>query len=140
MKKTGIFVIVGILVIVLIVAFSGNKKGTVMEDTTATEDTQSEATIAVKEFTVSGANMAFSPNGLVVNKGDTVRIVFDNTETGTMMHDFVIDEFDARTNIIKGGEQSVVEFVADKAGTFVYYCSVGNHREQGMVGTILVVE
>ena len=31
-----------------------------------------------------------------------------------------------------------VQFIADKAGTFEYYCFVGNHRQMGMVGTLTV--
>jgi uncharacterized cupredoxin-like copper-binding protein len=31
-----------------------------------------------------------------------------------------------------------VQFVADKTGTFEFYCSVGNHRQMGMVGTLVV--
>ena len=31
-----------------------------------------------------------------------------------------------------------VTFIADQEGSFEYYCSVGNHREEGMVGTLIV--
>lgn len=31
-----------------------------------------------------------------------------------------------------------VTFVADETGTFEYYCSVGNHRGQGMIGKLIV--
>ena len=36
------------------------------------------------------------------------------------------------------GQIDEVEFVVDKAGTFEYYCSVGNHRQMGMVGKLIV--
>src|SRR3989344_1215673 len=90
---------------------------------------------AVKEFTVEGSPFKFVPNVINVKKGDTVRVTFKNV-TGT--HDFVIDEFDVRTNQIGEGEEEEVEFIADKAGTFEYYCSVGNHRAMGMVGKLIV--
>lgn len=89
----------------------------------------------VKEFTVTGTPFEFSMKEIRVAKGDTVRIVFKN-EKGT--HDWNIDEFNAATKVIKTGEQDIVEFVADKSGTFEYYCSVGNHRELGMVGNLIV--
>ena len=56
------------------------------------------------------------------------------------MHDWVIDEFSARAKQIQAGETDTVEFVANKKGTFEYYCSVGNgfHRQQGMVGKLIV--
>ncbi|MDO8658241.1 MAG: plastocyanin/azurin family copper-binding protein [Candidatus Levybacteria bacterium] len=40
------------------------------------------------------------------------------------------------------GQTDTVEFTADTAGTFEYYCSVGNgyHKEQGMVGTLVIEE
>ena len=90
---------------------------------------------AVKEFTVTGSAFKFAPATLTVNKGDTVRITFKNTG-GT--HDFVIDELGVKTQVINTGQEEVVEFVADTAGTFEYYCSVGNHRQMGMVGTLTV--
>ena len=85
---------------------------------------------AVKEFTVTGSAFKFAPATLTVNKGDTVRITFK--------HDFVIDELGVKTQVINTGQEEVVEFVADTAGTFEYYCSVGNHRQMGMVGTLTV--
>lgn len=90
---------------------------------------------SVKEFTVEGSSFAFAPKTMVVNKGDTVKITFTN-KVG--FHDFVIDEFNARTKQIKAGESEVITFVADRVGTFEYYCSVGTHRAQGMVGTLTV--
>ena len=39
---------------------------------------------------------------------------------------------------INGGETDSIEFVADKVGTFEYYCSVGQHRSMGMVGKLTV--
>ena len=40
--------------------------------------------------------------------------------------------------IITQGKEAVVQFLADKTGTFQYYCSVGKHRSMGMWGTIIV--
>lgn len=54
------------------------------------------------------------------------------------MHDFVVDELKIKTAVINNGQEDFVEFTADKAGTFEFYCSVGNHRAMGMVGKITV--
>jgi plastocyanin len=70
-----------------------------------------------------------------VKKGDTVKITFKNTGG---FHDLKIDEFKVATKQLQGGASEVVTFVADKAGTFEYYCSVGNHRAMGMKGTLTV--
>lgn len=88
-----------------------------------------------KTVKVTGSNFKFNPAEIRVKKGDTVKIVFTNSG-GT--HDFVIDEFNVRTPVIEGGETAEVEFVADKTGTFEYYCSVGQHRQMGMVGNLIV--
>jgi nitrosocyanin len=91
----------------------------------------------VKSFTVTGSNFKFAPTTLSVKKGDTVKITFVNSSG---FHDFRIDEFKVATKQIKSGSQETVSFVADKAGTFEYYCSVGNHRAMGMKGTLTVAE
>ena len=99
---------------------------------------ESDAEGLVKTFEVSGtASFDFDPAEIRVKQGDTVRIVF--TSTGGM-HDFVIDEFDVKTKILQAEESETIEFVASEAGTFEYYCSVGNHRQMGMVGKLVVEE
>ena len=92
---------------------------------------------AEKDFTVTGKNFSFSPSTLSVKKGDTVKITFKNAGG---MHDFKIDEFNVATSRINDGQEATVTFVADKAGTFNYYCSVGTHRSMGMQGTLTVTE
>src|SRR3989344_2793385 len=82
-------------------------------------------TTAVKEFIVKGSNYKFESATLNVKKGDRVKIILDNVEG---FHDLKIDEFGVATKKINGGETDSIEFVADKVGTFEYYCSVGQHR------------
>lgn len=89
----------------------------------------------VKEFTVSGTNYAFSPTVLNVNKGDTVKITFKDING---FHDLKIDEFNVATKKLNTSNEQTVTFVADKAGSFEYYCSVGSHRAMGMKGTLIV--
>jgi len=96
-----------------------------------------ETAPGVKEFTVTGKNFAFDATTLAVNKGDTVRITFKNMEG---FHDWKIDEFNASTKQLKSPGEETIEFVADKAGSFEYYCSVGKHRAMGMKGTLTVTE
>jgi nitrosocyanin len=110
-----------------------------MTGTTASSSATSTATgsvsSTVKTFTVEGGNFYFAPKTLTVNKGDTVTITFKNSGG---IHDFKIDEFNVATARISGGQSQTVTFVADKAGSFEYYCSVGTHRQMGMVGTLTV--
>ena len=72
---------------------------------------------------------------ITVKKGDIVKITFVSADGS---HDWVLDAFDARTPIINSGKSAVVEFVASQSGQFEFYCSVGSHRQLGMVGTLVV--
>jgi len=116
---------------------NGTATGTTGGTSTATSTGTTTATTqgAVKQFTVTAKNFTFAPATLTVNRGDRVRITLQNNEG---FHDLVIDEFNARTKQIQGVSQDTVEFVADKSGSFEYYCSVGQHRQMGMVGTLIV--
>lgn len=91
--------------------------------------------LAVREFTVSGKPFSYSPAILEVNEGEIVRITFVNQQ-GT--HDLVVDGYNARTKILQSGQSETIEFLADKTGSFEFYCSIGTHREQGMKGTLIV--
>lgn len=88
----------------------------------------------VKTFTLTAKNFEYSQKEIRVKKGDKVKIIMQ-IEQG--FHDWVIDEFNAKTAQIGSGEAEV-EFVADQVGTFEYYCSVGQHRANGMVGNLIV--
>ena len=103
------------------------------------ETTKSEA---VKEFTMTAyydpalKKPIFSVPEMAVRKGDRVKIKVTNTMG---MHDFVIDELGVATELPLNQEVTV-EFVADKAGDFVYYCSKPGHRQAGQWGTLKVSE
>lgn len=90
---------------------------------------------SVKEFSIDAVPFSFTPAIMEVNLGDTVKITLKNSK-GT--HDLKIDELNVATKTLNEGEEQTITFVADKVGTFEYYCSVGNHRAQGMVGTLTV--
>lgn len=100
----------------------------------STSNSTSEAGKTV-EVTVKAANFAFNPTEIKVKKGDTVKITLSNKEG---FHDWNLDEFNAATKKINAGASDTVTFVADKTGTFEYYCSVGNHRQMGMKGNLIV--
>lgn len=94
----------------------------------------------VKTFVVDSSHLRFYIDGvenpnIKVKQGDKVRIEFSSSEG---FHDWVLDEFNAATERVNAGSSSSVEFVADKKGTFEYYCSVGQHRANGMKGKFIV--
>ena len=94
----------------------------------------------VKTFVLTGENFKFKMSetenpDIIVKQGDKVRIEFSSVGG---FHDWKIDEFNAATEQINDGESTFVEFVADKKGTFEYYCGVGQHRSMGMKGNFIV--
>lgn len=102
----------------------------------APTDAPGDGNVAVT-VDVSSTNFSFTPKSITVKKGDRVQITLNN-QSGT--HDLVIDEFNVRTDRLTGAGTDTIEFVADKTGTFEYYCSVGTHRQMGMVGSLIVTE
>lgn len=74
---------------------------------------------------------------LEANVGDTVRLTVINGDP--VMHDLKIDEFFVSTGEMVEDEQTVtLEFVVNRPGEFVYYCSVVGHRDIGMAGKLRV--
>lgn len=74
---------------------------------------------------------------LKVEVGDTVKVTLISGEGA--QHNFYIDEFGVKSADVTGQGNSVsVEFVADKEGTFAYYCAIPGHRQAGMEGKIIV--
>lgn len=110
---------------------SSNQSMTPTTESSATADVVD----GVKVFTINGSNFKFEPNMISVGKGDKVKIVFKNTGG---FHDLVIDELGVKTKQIGANSEDLVEFTADKVGSFEFYCSVGNHRAMGMKGTLVV--
>ncbi len=128
-------IIIILLVIGVFVLFKDKSEAPTnigVEEATTEESAEN---VQAKEFSIDATNFSFAPKNLTVNKGDTVKITLTR-KLG--MHDLKIDEFGVATKVLKAGESDTVTFVADKTGTFEFYCSVGTHREMGMVGTLTV--
>lgn len=153
MNKNGTIalVIVVILIIVGAVMYASAPKVPTMTDTqtqsggmvddvmvVTTSTTTSTTTLSeVSSFTVTGKNFSFSPSSITVKKGDRVRVTLQSVDG---VHDFRIDQFGVATPQVGDGKSTVVEFTANVAGSFEYYCSIGNHRAMGMKGTLIVKE
>ncbi len=90
---------------------------------------------SLREFTVYGFKYGFTPSEIRVKKGDRVKINFISEDSD---HDLVITGISVRTKVIDEGETDSIEFTADKTGTFEIFCSVGDHREEGMIGKFIV--
>lgn len=91
-------------------------------------------------FRIIMSNYSFAPSVIEVMPGEEVTINLYNEEG---IHDFIIDEFDVHSEHadVAGQELSVTFIVPeDASGAYEFYCSVGDHRERGMVGTLQVVD
>ncbi len=131
------YLIIGIILIVGVLAYSlisrqSNLASLINPNSQNISPTEQ---VNTKEFTITSANFSFTPNQIIVNQNDRVKITLKNTESA---HDFRLDEFNAAIPVVQGGQEASVTFIADKKGTFEYYCSVDGHREMGMVGKFIV--
>ncbi|MCJ7429307.1 MAG: plastocyanin/azurin family copper-binding protein [Candidatus Nanohaloarchaeota archaeon QJJ-5] len=96
----------------------------------------------IREITVESGNYFFDPSEIDVEAGETVRFIIEN-EGGT--HDLVLEDSDgndvASTDRVSNpGETDSFTYTFDRAQDFQIYCSVGNHRQQGMEGDVNVYE
>ncbi|MDD5749591.1 MAG: cupredoxin domain-containing protein [Patescibacteria group bacterium] len=94
-----------------------------------------DTSLNVSEVNITAFNFGYSSSEIRVKQGDLVRLRFVNEEG---FHDWVLDEFNAATRQMQAGEEQTIEFIADRTGEFEFYCSVGQHRQMGMVGKLIV--
>ncbi len=84
-----------------------------------------------------------------MNVGD--KVVFNVDNAGKSFHSFGVTTEDegfggvipgtevaTASNPLKPGDSGTSEFIAGEDGVYYYICTVPGHREQGMVGTIIV--
>ena len=146
MKSLVIIIVIVLLLIagtgIYFISSSSSKDGYsgVTGNSIAKNSDKKTESSSVKTFVITGKNFKFVMNGadnpeLKAKQGNKIRIEFTSTDG---FHDWVVDEFSAATQRVNSGESTSVEFVADKKGTFEYYCGVGKHREQGMKGNLVV--
>jgi len=82
------------------------------------------STTETKEFDIESKNWAFTPDTITVNKGDKVILNIKNLDDGGGAgHGIAIPIFGVSKSF-RGGDIVTVEFVADKKGTFPFFCSV----------------
>ena len=145
MKK----ILIGLIIVLLVLAGGSyllyqsgsrdNSSAVVVVVDSADKDANS-ANGNVKTFVLTGENFKFFMDGvenpeLRVKEGDKVMIKFTSTSG---FHDWKLDDFNAATEKVNDGGSTSVEFIANKRGTFEYYCSVGQHRAQGMKGSLII--
>ncbi len=84
---------------------------------------------------VNGLNFSYDVKEIRAKKGDKLTVAFTNTEG---FHDFKIDELDIDSGMVKQGDTMEIEIPTDQPGTYEFYCSVGEHRANGMWGRLII--
>jgi heme/copper-type cytochrome/quinol oxidase subunit 2 len=105
-----------------------------------------KATGVIKEFAISVQNWFFNVTTITVTAGDTVVITLEALDNGDFYgHSFESDDFpiDIVVRFDQGEAARIVtgQFVANKVGTFSWYCGVEcGEGHDDMIGTINVLE
>ena len=113
-----------------------NEAVNVTEPVTSTTPDASANVIQPETVKISGSEFSYAPATISAKVGQEVTVTYTNT--GKYPHNFVINELGIKSQTIKSGETATFSFTPNKTGTFSFYCSLPNHREQGMVGTLSV--
>lgn len=108
-----------------------------IEESTDVISTEVEVTPDnVKEFSITAKRWSFDPEIITVNEGDNVVLHITSIDVA---HGFVLSDFGVNERL-NPGETVNVEFVADKVGTFRFFCNIfcgSGHNE--MNGRLIVV-
>ena len=104
--------LVGLLALVLVVA--GCAGGG------ASADASGNLENGVRVIQMRAFQFGFDPNPVIVNEGEQVKLVVTSTD---VTHGLSISEFGVNVQLFPG-RPSIIDFTADKSGTFIFYCSV----------------
>lgn len=91
---------------------------------------------------VTASQWKFEPNEIVVNKGDTVILRITSSldaDPSFDAHGFLILGYDVPNTVLPKGEVVEVKFVADKAGSYPFICTIFcGEGHTAMQGTLIV--
>ena len=94
----------------------------------ADDSGEAAETTKAKEFTIVSiqyeGTKIWLPGSIAVNKGDKVKIkLMNKIPTDPNQHGFSLPDFKV-TEVVTRGDAKTVEFVADKAGVFPFFCQL----------------
>lgn len=118
-------------------------------------DPKKPARVVVVTMKEADGKMLFSPNKLVVNKGEQIRFKLQNE--GLLDHEIVLatleenlkhaeemkknpdmEHDDPNAKRVAPAQKGEIVWKFTKEGTFDFSCLIPGHREAGMFGTIIV--
>ena len=119
----GKYMLIGIIVIIAIAAGIFIAKSMIGNSVKNTEP-------EIKEFTVNAFRFGYTPNAITINKGDKIKIIINNTDA---LHGIRIPDLNLKGN-------DFIEFTAEKAGEFDWYCAnMCGKGHMEMKGKLIVI-
>lgn len=106
------------------------------EESQTQSETQTQQEQQVKEFTMTAKKYEFEPSTITVNQGDLVKISIQSTD---VTHGFSLPEFNINERL-EPNQDVNIEFIADKTGEFIFFCSVFCGSGHGEMKGALIVE
>ncbi len=85
---------------------------------------------------IAGQEMKYSNDRVTVKAGQPATLVCENR--GALEHALVIDELGVAIAHVGPGHSAAANFTPDQPGSFTFYCSVPDHRQANMAGTLIV--
>ena len=105
------------------------------------------------ELTVVASEWGFSPEGIVLQQGEEVRITLQND--GGIIHNLKVNDIEIdliedmsgggfsadEGELLVGAESEgtgTITFIPLEPGEYTFFCSIGSHRQLGMEGRLVV--
>lgn len=104
--------------------------------TTSTSPINSDSNVSVVDYIIEMDEYSYSPALIQIESGETIQVKLTNK--GNMLHNFVIDELNVDSGLLSSGKEKTITITGGSAGSYPFYCSVGNHRQLGMEGNFIV--
>jgi uncharacterized cupredoxin-like copper-binding protein len=105
----------------LVTAAHANRKA----ESNASSAAATQATLTEFAITPSTVNAPLNGKLLVTNNGATT-------------HNFTIDGTDLKTKDLAPGAAETLDLKGLKAASYIVYCNIAGHRQQGMQGTLVI--
>lgn len=94
----------------------------------------------LREVKITATDFDFQPMSLVVRPGQRVRVRLVNEGNAPHNIEFELPSGEIEfEQPLQAGQSRALTFTApQETGKYIFYCPVGNHRERGMEGTLIV--
>ena len=127
--------LVGLLAIVLIVAgCKGGATGSIVSQGSSV-DISGKLENDIRVVNVRAFQFDFDPNPIIVNQGERVKLIVTSQD---VTHGIAIPDFNINAQLFPG-RPTVVDFTADKTGSFPFLCSVScGAGHTSMRGSLIV--